>query len=45
MKNGKMIVENGKMPVFDNNIGTIRINPNDVMNEKTVHLTIGAKLD
>ena len=32
------------MPVFDNNIGIIRINPNDEINEeKTIHLSIGAK--
>ena len=45
MKNGKMMSGEWKMPIFDNNIGTIRINPNDVRNEeKTVHLTIGAEI-
>ena len=44
MLNGKMMSGEWKMPVFDNNIGIIRINPNDERNEeKTIHLSIGAK--
>jgi NAD-dependent SIR2 family protein deacetylase len=45
MNNGKMMSGEWKMPKFDNNIGTIRINPSDEINEnKTIHLSIGAKL-
>ena len=44
MKNGKMMSGEWKMPVFDNNIGTVRINPNDVRNEeKTIHLSTDSK--
>ena len=33
-----------KMPIFDNNIGTIRINPNDIQNDtNTIHIAMGAK--
>ena len=33
-----------KMPVFDNNIGTIRLNPNDEQEEKeTIHISMGAQ--
>ena len=43
MLNGKMMSGEWKMPVFDNNIGVIRINPNDERDEeKTIHLSIGA---
>ena len=33
-----------KMPVFDNNVGTIRLNPTDEQSdEKTIHIAMGAK--
>jgi len=33
-----------KMPIFDNNIGTIRLNPNDEQDDKgTIHISLGAK--
>ena len=44
MSNGKMMSGEWKMPIFDNNIGTIRLNPNDEQNDKkTIHLSIGAQ--
>jgi NAD-dependent SIR2 family protein deacetylase len=44
MSNGKMMSGEWKMPVIDNNIGTIRINPTDEQSdENTVHLNTGAK--
>ena len=44
MSNGKMMSGEWKMPVFDNNIGTIRLNPNDEQNDKnTIHISLGAK--
>ena len=33
-----------EMPIFDNNIGTIRLNPDDKQNDsKIIHIGIGAK--
>ena len=33
-----------KMPIFDNNIGTIRLNPSDEQQDvNTIHINIGAK--
>ena len=43
MNNGKMMSGEWKMPIFDNNIGTIRINPNDEDDENTIHINMGAK--
>ena len=44
MSNGKMMSGEWKMPVFDNNIGTIRLNPNDEQNDKnTIHISLGAQ--
>ena len=44
MSNGKMMSGEWKMPVFDNNIGTIRINPTDEQSdEHTIHINTGAK--
>ena len=44
MSNGKMMSGEWKMPVFDNNIGTIRLNPNDEQEEKeTIHISMGAQ--
>ena len=33
------------MPIFDNNIGTIRLNPNDKQEEdnETIHISLGAQ--
>lgn len=43
MSNGKMMSGEWKMPVFDNNIGTIRLNPNDEQEEvNTIHISLGA---
>ena len=37
-------MSNGKMPVFDNNIGTIRLNPIDEQEDKeTIHISMGAQ--
>ena len=45
MSNGKMMSGEWKMPIFDNNIGTIRLNPNDQQNDtKTIHISLGAKV-
>ena len=44
MSNGKMMSGEWKMPVFDNNIGTIRINPGDEQDDiNTIHINKGAK--
>ena len=44
MVNGKMMSGEWKMPIFDNNIGTIRLNPNDVQDDPdTIHIAMGAK--
>ena len=44
MTNGKMMSGEWKMPVFDNNVGTIRLNPTDEQSdEKTIHIAMGAK--
>jgi hypothetical protein len=44
MNNGKMMSGEWKMPIFDNNIGTIRINPNDEQyDENTIHINMSAK--
>jgi len=45
MNNGKMMSGEWKMPIFHNNIGTIRINPNDEQydDENTIHINMGAK--
>tara|TARA_Y200000002_G_scaffold55318_3_gene40667 strand:+ start:7315 stop:8175 length:861 start_codon:yes stop_codon:yes gene_type:complete len=44
MNNGKMMSGEWKMPVFDNNIGTIRLNPNDEQSDPhTIHISLGAK--
>ena len=44
MSDGKMMSGEWKMPIFENNIGTIRINPSDVQNDsKTIHIPLGAK--
>lgn len=44
MSDGKMMSGEWKMPVFDNNIGTIRLNPTDEQSdEKTIHVSMGAK--
>lgn len=44
MSNGKMMSGEWKMPIFENNIGTIRINPNDKLDDlNTIHLMFGAK--
>lgn len=45
MENGKMMSGEWKMPVFDNNIGTIRLNPENEITTTpgTIHLSIGAK--
>lgn len=44
MSNGKMMSGEWKMPIFDNNIGTIRLNPNDEQDDKgTIHISLGAK--
>ena len=44
MSDGKMMSGEWKMPIFDNNIGTIRINPdNDISTKNTVHILMGAK--
>lgn len=44
MSNGRMMSGEWKMPKFDNNIGTIRLNPNDEQNDKdTIHIPLGAK--
>ncbi len=44
MSNGKMMSGEWKMPMFDNNIGTIRLNPNDEQeDENTIHISMGAK--
>ena len=43
MSNGKMMSGEWKMPIFDNNIGTIRLNPNDEQDDKnTIHIGLGA---
>lgn len=43
MSNGRMMSGEWKMPVFDNNIGTIRLNPNDEQEEtNTIHISLGA---
>ena len=43
MSNGKMMSGEWKMPVFDNNIGTIRLNPNDEQEDiNTIHINKGA---
>lgn len=43
MNNGKMMSGEWKMPVFKNNIGTIRINPDDQQNDlNTIHIPMGA---
>lgn len=44
MSNGKMMSGEWKMPVFDKNIGTIRVNPNDEQEDiNTIHINKGAK--
>ena len=44
MSNGKMMSGEWKLPLFDNIIGTIRINPNDEQeDENTIHISMGAK--
>jgi NAD-dependent SIR2 family protein deacetylase len=44
MSNGKMMSGEWKMPIFSNNIGTIRLNPNDSQNDNnTIHISMGAK--
>ena len=44
MSNGRMMSGEWKMPKFDNNIGTIRLNPNDEQDDKdTIHIPLGAK--
>ena len=44
MSNGKMMSGEWKMPIFDNNIGTIRLNPNDEQEDKeTIHISMGAQ--
>jgi len=44
MSNGKMMSGEWKMPIFDNIIGTIRLNPNDEQEEiNTIHISKGAK--
>lgn len=44
MSDGKMMSGEWKMPIFDNNIGTIRLNPNDEQDDKdTIHISLGAK--
>ena len=44
MSNGKMMSGEWKMPVFDNHMGTIRINPSDIQDdENTIHIPMGAK--
>ena len=44
MSDGKMMSGEWKMPIFDNNIGTIRLNPGDQQNDKnTIHISLGAK--
>ena len=44
MSNGKMMSGEWKMPVFDNNIGTIRLNPIDEQEDKeTIHISMGAQ--
>ena len=43
MSNGKMMSGEWKMPIFDNNIGTIRLNPNDEQYDiNTIHIGLGA---
>ena len=34
-----------KMPIIENNIGTIRINPDDIQDDdnETIHISLGAK--
>ena len=44
MSNGKMMSGEWKMPIFDNNIGTIRLNPSDEQQDvNTIHINMGAK--
>lgn len=44
MCNGKMMSGEWKMPLFDNHVGTIRINPEENANDpQTIHLNMGAK--
>ena len=44
MSDGKMMSGEWKMPIFSNNIGTIRLNPNDPQNDNnTIHISLGAK--
>ena len=44
MNNGKMMSGEWKMPIFNNHIGTIRINPEDKQDDKnTIHIPMGAR--
>tara|TARA_B100001287_G_C22662728_1_gene521215 strand:- start:378 stop:1238 length:861 start_codon:yes stop_codon:yes gene_type:complete len=44
MSNGRMMSGEWKMPIFDNNIGTIRLNPNDKQEDhETIHIGLGAQ--
>lgn len=45
MCNGKMMSGEWKMPIIENNIGTIRINPDDIQEDdnETIHISLGAQ--
>ena len=44
MSNGKMMSGEWKMPLLENHLGTIRINPEQNTNDpNTIHINMGAK--